>query len=287
MTTSTRSLPIELTGGLGNQLFQWAAGEILSKEFGLRPVLETYVVDRPDTNGRGEQVSGLLGDVNLRSRPLTTRWWTLCGRAFGPKGVGLLKRLSEPLRSLPRSAGNYESARNELDAGNRIRLRGWFQDARELGDHRDFLTSKLQIGSADAGEPFAAIHVRRGDYVSNPRYAAAFGYCSDRYYIEAIRKLSSDIPLRFVSDDPAWCEDFIRRHDLRHAAVVSGDGRTHFDDLELLTKATELVISNSTFSWWGAFLSSARPVVCPTPWFNDVSRDQGLALSDWIRVPRD
>lgn len=280
---------VELTGGLANQLFQWAAGEVLAREFRAHVTYETREVDRPDGYGRGEQISGLVSGLDFaRPSRATTSGWKLLGRIAGPKGVGFGKRVSRAMHSRPVSVDTYREARVRLANGRRpVRLRGLFQDVDDFAQYRDLLSARISMPDTGSDQDFAVVHVRRGDYVANPKYAATFGICSEAYYLRSLSEIAPSLPVKIVSDDPVWCEDFVRRNRIENAEVISGAGRTHFDDLAMIASASQIVMSNSTFSWWGAFLSSADVVYSPDPWFSDAARDRGLALSTWVKIPRD
>lgn len=135
---------------------------------------------------------------------------------------------------------------------------------------------------------FTALHIRRGDYVGLPNH---FPLTTKDYYSHAIDLvLNENDGTQFVvfSDDIPWCQAnldnaFFRGQD---AHFVSGAPRpveladrvaagppTDQLDLYLMTLCNEHIISNSTFCWWGAFLSDNRAPFYPSPWF-------GPALAD-------
>lgn len=117
-------------------------------------------------------------------------------------------------------------------------------------------------------EDAAAVSVRRGDYAETWR---GHGMLSRDYYLDnwpAGRVL-------VFSDDPQWCSENLP------GEVVQFDEVT---DLFLLSMCRELVIANSSFSWWGAFLSDA-PVTYPDPWFTSLPVGS-MAVPGWTAVSR-
>jgi len=122
--------------------------------------------------------------------------------------------------------------------------------------------------------------------VSVKKYAKMFGACSLEYYCAAVQQISPQLPLVIVTDDRAWVNEFLRDR-FPDRSVFVGSGKDHLQDIAILAGADEVALSNSTFSWWGAFLGSASTVIYPSPWFSDPTRDQNLPLSSWISLPRD
>jgi hypothetical protein len=132
----------------------------------------------------------------------------------------------------------------------------------------------------DADEPFTAVHIRRGDYVSHPRTRRRLGLCTADYFAEAVHGMEAALPVRLVSDDPDWCEQVLVPLLPADTRVVRGGSA--MSDFALLRQARQIVVSNSTFSWWAAVLGQAKTVVAPTPWFNDPDvKAKNLAQPQW------
>ena len=141
-------------------------------------------------------------------------------------------------------------------------------------DYRNsFLSKKVLI-----------IHCRLGDYALEKN----FGIPTKRYFDNAINYHLSQVDydeLVLFTNDKSGSDKFVDRK--FKARVIAGDsGLSASETLELMRLGSGYVISNSTFSWWGAFLSrSENPlVVCPTPWFIALKEPQGLIPPNWIRI---
>jgi hypothetical protein len=101
------------------------------------------------------------------------------------------------------------------------------------------------------------VHVRRGDYLS---YPDVHPVQPESYYHFAVKRLAPSCVLIF-SDDPAWCVERLK-FDVPHEVVLMPDYMT----LVMMSQCSSAVISNSTFSWWGAWLADC-PTVAPINWF--------------------
>ena len=102
-----------------------------------------------------------------------------------------------------------------------------------------------------------SIHVRRGDYVNNKRTAKMFHQLSIEYYDQAVRILKENFPemsLYIFSNDLDWCRR-IFNYDMPMNFVEGNDEDHGHEDLELMRLCRHHIIANSTFSWWGAWLS--------------------------------
>ena len=130
------------------------------------------------------------------------------------------------------------------------------------------------------------IHVRRGDYLNEPEYC---NICGVGYYKNAIEQILSDRKphvFYIFSNDMQWCKDNIERLVGNNKIVyVSGNkGKESCWDMFLMTYCMDLIIANSSFSWWGAFLNNnINRVIAPDPWLN---RDCEIDIYDnsWIRI---
>ncbi|WP_369012400.1 alpha-1,2-fucosyltransferase [Demequina capsici] len=132
---------------------------------------------------------------------------------------------------------------------------------------------------------FGAIHVRRGDYL-DPAIVDRFGPVGVDYVVRASARLTSE-RLVIVSDSPEWCEAHVvpalRAAGGREANVFRGS--SDLDDFGVLLSAEQLVLSNSTFSWWAGFAGRAGVVLCPKPWLDDGSSED-LILDGWDTLPK-
>lgn len=120
-----------------------------------------------------------------------------------------------------------------------------------------------------------AIHVRRGDYVGNQFYV---DLCKTNYYEKAIEMFPNDNFLVF-SDDIDFCKSL---------AVFKGkrfefaEGNDEVTDLNLMAGCKGVIMANSSFSWWGAFLSYGK-VIAPKAWYTD-GIERTACPDKWIRV---
>jgi hypothetical protein len=115
-------------------------------------------------------------------------------------------------------------------------------------------------------QEFQLLHVRRGDYLLNPE---AWGLLSYEYYMENMNK---SIPTVIVTDD----QSFVKRlkNNFLESQILGPKDLDQFQTLKVMSKATEIMAANSSFSWWGSLLAkefSNAKVIMPNPWFKNVS----------------
>ncbi|REJ08046.1 hypothetical protein DY023_01920 [Microbacterium bovistercoris] len=124
-----------------------------------------------------------------------------------------------------------------------------------LLDSRSMLT---QMTSPLQGLYDLTINVRRGDYYSVPKWRGEYSFDVVEYVRSALEQVSAQRPIdriHVVSDDPEWCR--IKLGWLGDVAPVSSppDNGTPLDHLAALTASPRLILANSTFSYWGGYLS--------------------------------
>ncbi len=123
-------------------------------------------------------------------------------------------------------------------------------------------------------QPYVAIHVRRGDYVNNAFYVDLF---KDGYYERAMAEFPGEKFLIF-SDDIMWCKEQM----LFKGCIFSERG-DEVDDLNRIAACKAVIIANSSFSWWGAYLGNHEKVVAPKEWFTDGLQRVEL-LDSWVKI---
>ena len=130
------------------------------------------------------------------------------------------------------------------------------------------------------------IHIRRGDYLYEPAF---MNICDLDYYKKAIAEILTDGKMHtfyIFSNDMKWCEEnitpLVKGH--RMVMVTNNSGKNSCWDMFLMTHCKELIIANSSFSWWGAFLNNrGGRVIAPKVWVNRKA-EYDIWLDEWIRL---
>ena len=130
-----------------------------------------------------------------------------------------------------------------------------------------------------------SLHMRRGDYVNNPKTNATHGVCSLDYYQIAIQYVSDRVeqPYFFIfSDDIVWVKNNLKIN-FPHQVVDHNHGIESYNDMRLMSLCRHHIVANSTFSWWGAWLNPSpdKIVVAPKRWFAKEMNTMDLAPQDW------
>jgi len=282
-----------LIGGLGNQLFQYAAGRSLALRHGTELVLNLWNLGRRDPSPPHETYA--LGPfrvrANLRRRVISRRpvqeHEVLRGRVRN--ALARFRVLEEdPALFCPQF----------FSAPDWTLLVGYWQSPTYFADYESVIREELtfrdppDVRTTDLLEQIAStnsvsLHVRRGDYVTDPDVNRRMLVLDERYYeraVDTIAERSADLRLFVFSDDLDWC----RRHLSARWPMTFMDG-TPADDLRLMSACRHHVTANSSFSWWGAWLDP-RPdklVVAPNQWFRDAARLADLVIpqgSGWVRL---
>ena len=268
----------QLMGGLGNQMFQYAAGRALS--------LRTSEPLSLDITGlaRDPLRSYALGDFNIeaglinsrRKRPPKFKVGTqqaVANRIFGL--LGLPRRIVEPsLRFDPAILQHCSNAY----------LSGFWQCERYFADHAETIRSELSLRAPLTGERVAiaqqvamsnaiSVHIRCGDDPNDPAARAIFGICDTEWFREAMWRMEDRIenPTFFVfSDHPPFAREIIKSQSSLVFIDPDADGRD-CEDLMLMSLCKAHIIPNSTFSWWGAWLNGRldKHVIAPARWYAD------------------
>lgn len=283
-------------GGLGNQLFIYCAGRALANRTGGRLLVDPsafrpgqrrlFELDSFDSDF--DEVHGLFGH---RSKILR-----ILNRASSLTASSIFAAQDKPLR-LDKSF-NYSEIR--VGARRTVFLKGYLQSwkyfADFAGEFREQITrisspsrwfeeQSAIIGKLDNS---FALHVRRGDYETNPY----MGVTPDSYYSRAIEiatNQSGEAPIFLFSDSKTLLDDpnFLGRWRERIVVVSSPGSSRPIETLNLIAQCHHVVMSNSSFSWWGAWLgtNAERTVIYPRPWLQGAYVDErDLALPNWISL---
>jgi hypothetical protein len=134
-----------------------------------------------------------------------------------------------------------------------------------------------------------SIHVRRGDYLNHPSIYYTHGI---EYYIKAVDYIKKNrgehVNFLIFSEDLNWCRENFNINNFTDENFIFVDTKNHVKDMILMSLCNDNIITNSTFSWWSAWLNnnSNKIVVVPKNWFTPDSgiNDRDLNLSDWFMI---
>lgn len=132
---------------------------------------------------------------------------------------------------------------------------------------------------------FVSIHIRRGDYMEDLERQV----CTSNYYYDAISYIKKHVVQpNFVvfSDDILWCKEHLIDLCDRVQYVDWNTGRDSWQDMCLMSNCSHHIIANSSFSWWGAWLNknSRKIVVSPKRWNVDFPLDSDRIPQNWIKL---
>ena len=289
----------QLIGGLGNQLFQYAAGRGIAQE------LETEL--KLDISGfRAYPLRSFkLNHFNITCQ-IASDDEILSVQKKGRSKI--LNKISEIVdqkkpfykRNVIRERFSYQYDKEiELIHDNRY-LEGYWQNEQYFKDIEELIRSEftlkdpvsapnqmlLQIVENDDNS--VSIHIRRGDYVTNAHTSQYHGTCSPEYYYAAMKKIQRTIPsphYYIFSDDISWVKENLSIPG--PVTFFEGRGDRDYEELMLMKCCRYNIIANSSFSWWGAWLNDnpAKMVIAPLRWLNDPNINTSDAVpGTWIRI---
>jgi hypothetical protein len=255
---------VKFAGGLGNQLFQYAFGQAIQQSSGaptfydknwyVKPTdpLRPYLLDKFPLN-----ISFADGDSLERYREARTENEPIWGR----DNVAYSGYWQDPSYLTPTLTEQLRKAFHVKEE--------FYTD--------NFKTLLEDILSHNS----IALHVRRGDFVNHPRHLVL----SLSYYRSALLYMSSfkkDVKVFIFSDDIPWCKE--------NFGEVTFIEENDYLSFELMRACKHFIISNSTFSWWPAYLSLNSTVIAPGNWGKD--RKNGAVLherrmlfgNDWFKL---
>lgn len=278
---------IKIKGGAGNQLFQYAYAK-------------TFEVVKKDSVYL--DCSDYCNDIVKKE--------------FAPRELFLDKlNINLPLVNKHSNISYYEKLRRKItknynvkyddkmscfSPNKRIILDGYWQSPLYFTPvfhkfYNDFtakaenLRTEFHVAQQQISEHTICVHVRRGDYTDR-QLINLYGLCSAEYFKSAIFRIRSfyrDARVFVFTDDYLNAKELF--DDVKNTVFVEEFGLTLIEEFELMRLCNHFVISNSTLSWWAAFLETykdaSKSCIAPYPWFNDDRLYcSSLYLPSWIKL---
>lgn len=288
----------QLTGGLGNQMFQYAFGRTLAERHNTELKLDLTFYSDKKRNSAYNAIRGYdLPIFNIReSIASEAEIWHFAKRVRIDIGDRILNRLLGVKKGHIREPHFHFSEWANSSPDNSY-LSGYWQSEKyfsssvetlrsEFSFREPFAPAALSVADKIGGSESVCVHVRRGDFVTNPFN----GLCGRDYYengAKIIQDKYPDVKFFVFSDDLGWCKQNLNFS--AETTFVDGDfGPLKFrEDLWLMSNCKHFVIANSSFAWWAVWLNGRNDnlVIAPKAWFQDRSFDTAdLVPSRWIRL---
>lgn len=296
---------VNVIGGLGNQMFQFAFALSLQSRYpNERVLVDTshfhYLVVKKFRGANlhnGYEIDRLFPNANLKKATATdllrVTWYMpnymlsrIIRRLFPKRKSEYIQNELEIFEYNPAVyekmgdcyyEGVWESVHYILPI--REKVQAIFAHSRPNRINTEYIRKMER-------EQSVGIHIRRGDYVYSPEFN---NICDLDYYARAINVLVKDKEQHsffIFSNDIKWCEIYIKPLLSGHQVyfVTENTGSNSCWDMFLMTHCKDLIIANSSFSWWGAFLNQRHGrVVAPITWVHR-NAPVDVWLDEWIKV---
>jgi len=291
---------VRINGGLGNQMFQYAIGRSLAYRLNTELKLdissyEMYKLHR-----------FFLNEFNLTLNIATKKEIQKFIKHRGKFSYYLNKAFGKNVDSVILKQGYYKEEKEFhfnpeiFNLKGDIYLDGYFQTDLYFKDIQDTIRSAFTVKSEpnEMNLEFInkiqncnsiALHIRRGDYVTDIKTLKKHGALNLEYYEKSIQAIVKEVPnphFFIFSDDPEWIKNNLVIN-YPSDFISHNDPNKGYEDLRLMTFCDNFIIANSTFSWWGAWLSgnSKKIVIAPINWLKtEEIKVTNLIPKEWLRI---
>lgn len=264
---------VRIVGGLGNQMFQYAYAKSLQQQ-GFEVQIDISKFKTYTLHG-GYQLDKYKIDLDTADE-----FSTFLGK------IKLKKNIRE--KSLLFDEKLFRLSGNEY-------VKGYFQTEKYFKEIRAILLEQFTIQQKLSETTInykkeinnctnsCAVHIRRGDYISDKKANKIHGTCDLTYYNKAIKRIQEkqkNIYFFVFSDDIAWTKANLN---IKNATYINHKTIPH-EDLYLMSLCHHNITANSSFSWWGAWLNQHldKIVIAPKQWF--VNKENEVACKNWIQL---
>lgn len=287
---------VQLSGGFGNQLFQYAAGLSLAEHRKVDIKVDISLLLNPDI------VTGTIRQLdifNLLNPPQKATEQEINFFTDLPLGSKYFEKCRPFYKRKVYKEKSNQFDNNFFNAGDNLLLKGNRQSEKyfkkyetkikaEFSLAEKWITPVKHIGERFRQQNSISVHIRRGDYLT-PVALQWLGLLPISYYskgIEIVAKNQQQGKFYIFSDDIEWTKQNL--HIPHNHEFVSGIlTKNSMEDFYLMSQCRHNVIANSTFSWWAAWLNSyeKKIVIAPKQWYNKANLDTSdLIPESWIRL---
>jgi len=284
---------VRISGGLGNQMFQYAIAKAMAKKNNSNFKLDVSFYPK-QTLRKYE-----LNYLNIEEKVACEKE---CIQLRGKEGLSF--KVKKKLKLIVNRPKSYTLERRVTvfdesiwSKSGDVYLDGFWQNENYFLSIKEEILRDFALKeelSSEAKEHMKSIensqsislHVRRGDYVKNSHTKSVHGVCGLEYYKKAKEYICNNVekPKFYVfSDDINWCKDSFG---FLENKIFIDNTKSALEDLELMKKCKHNVIANSTFSWWGAWLNAndKNITLSPYQWIVDNPKKLKWVPDNWIQI---
>ena len=290
---------VRLSGGMGNQMFQYAIGRSLAIKNNVPLGLDAaFLLDRTP------RVNFTFRDFDLDVFNIQAELVSQSAVPFWPRKhlSGKIMLLKDKVRRIlfpgKGTEKKFQFDSTIKDVGPNTYLEGYWQSPKYFFDIQDIIRAdftlkdglsekSLELQKEIKNANSVCVHVRRGDYVGNSYHDVGIG---ESYYEQGVQHIltKSAIDKIYVfSDDVEWCREHIYFGIETMFVGSEYAGKKGEEHLVLMTSCKHFLIANSSFSWWAAWLATnpQKIVIAPKKWFGDATIDTiDLIPEGWMRI---
>ncbi len=293
-----RVISIRLMGGLGNQMFQYAALRTMMLKYNLKGNISLKGITNITHNvyclnhfNISKEVQ-VINSETFKSKINYLLYGFYCLFLMKRKcGFKVIKKVQPILNSLGMYCvpDGYVNLSNSY-CNNNVMV-GYYQSLKYFDEYKDIIKDELKVTDEVLeknkvllkeikNNNSVCIHIRRGDYVGTKHQV-----CDENYYLKAaeiINKKVKNAKLYIFSDDLEWVKENIKFKD----KVYYVEGNNNYEDLRLMYSCKHFIISNSSFSWWAQYLTDnkKRITIAPQKWFQNGNQKVDIFENDWIKI---
>ena len=303
---------LNLKDGLGNQLFEYAYARWLQEQYGEELSFNNYFFNDPKR--RSYSLNHFVLNENIKilsdkkAKLITLKFITRLALVLKmdfikwictterPKGENIFKKLS--LKGLYVSFEPFMVYQFVKSKKKDKFIYGNFESEKYFPNMEKILQKELVIKTPPSKEnqnmieelkscTSVCLHIRRGDYL-NPRWKM-LQICNFEYYKRAMDEIKSRVPdcvfyiFSNTNEDIEWIkQNYKFNYEVKYVELNNPD----YEELRLMSQCKHFILSNSSFSWWGSYLSSSEEkiIIAPDKWILDES-DEGIYRDSFIKIP--
>lgn len=283
---------VKIYGGLGNQLFQYNFGQFLKDKYEIDIFYDiSWFSNIPKNNTKNFFELNKIFDISIYNKNIP----------FQNYYIRSLKKFPPNLRNYFKPKNYFfedENFHNFIFNYEENFFYGYWQNIKYFEykkNYEDILKEYFNKNIIEndlynliVKNNSVAVHFRGGDYFNKKNNKIFGNICTDEYYYSAIKYFFNTLenPYFFIfSNDMLYAKKFINNKFKNNTRFFFVEGNSNFEDLSLMTICKNIIIANSTFSWWAAYLKNYdnKKVIAPSKWINS-DKINNIIFNDWIKI---